>query len=158
MILYGTQLSLMGWYAFGSLEGLFSFRRAITLTWCHTFMSLNKGRQTVQKDQSYSIALLPWCCMNYGWILSISGALPSFRCLIADTISLWPKSPESLASALCGQHRLFTLPVVFLVNAFSASSNLPMMFSWASMVSAVMGHGVCLVARPVSLLTICHAQ
>ena len=31
MILYGMQRSMRDWNAFGSLEGLFGFRRAMTL-------------------------------------------------------------------------------------------------------------------------------
>ena len=95
--------------------------------------------------------------MNSGWMSSIPGALPGFRCLIADTISSWLKSPDRLASALGAHRRSFTSPVVFLVNALSATGNQPLLNSWAAMESEVMEHGFSLVAWPVSLLTVCHA-
>ena len=99
MILYGMQSSVMGWYAFGSSEDLFGFRRVMTLARRHTLGHLNEWRHTVQKDWSHSVALLPWCCMNSGWMLSILGVLPGLGCLIADAISLW------LTSALGAQRR-----------------------------------------------------
>ena len=100
MILYGTQRRAMGRYPFGSSTGLFGFRRAMTLARRHVFGSLSVWIQTEQNDRSHSVALLPWCRMNSGWMLSIPGALFGFRCLIADTISSFVKSPERLRSAL----------------------------------------------------------
>ena len=64
MILYGMQRSMMGRYACGLSEGLFDFRRATALAWCHTFGNLNEQRQAVQKYYSHFVALLPWYCMN----------------------------------------------------------------------------------------------
>ena len=85
MILYGTQRMAMVPYAFGSLECLFNFRMAMAQH--HTFRSMNKRRQTVWRDRSHSIALLPWSYVNYTWMFSIPGALHGFRCLIAYAIS-----------------------------------------------------------------------
>ena len=56
----------------------------MTLASHHTFRSLNELRQAMRKVGG--VALLPWCCMNSGWMLLIPGTLLGFRCLIADNI------------------------------------------------------------------------
>ena len=57
---------------------------------------------------------------------------------------------------LCAMRRLFTSPMVFLVNSLSALRNLPLLISCAAIESAVMGHGLGFVVWLVSLLIVCH--
>ena len=115
-------------------------------------------KQREQNDRSHSVALLPWCRMNSGWMLSIPAALFGFRCLIADFISSLMNSPERLVSTLGALRRSFTSPMVFLVNSLSVLKNLPLLISCAAMESAVMGHGFGFVVWPVSLLMVYHAH
>ena len=157
-ILYGTQSRAMGQYPFGSSSSLLGFGRAMTLARCHIFGRLDVRKQREQNDQSHSVALLPWCRMNSGRMLSIPAALFGFRCLIADFISSLVNSPERLASTLGALCRSFTLSMVFLVNSLSALRNLPLLISCTAMESAVMGHGFGFVVWPVSLLMVCHAR
>ena len=156
-ILYGTQSRAMGQYPFGSYSGLLGFKRAMTLVHHHIFGSLNMKKQREQNDRSHSVALLLWCRMNSGWMLSILAALVVFRCLIANFISPLVSSPERLASTLGTLRWSFTSLMVFLVNSLLALRNLPLLISCTAMESTVMGHGFGFVVWPVSLLMVCHA-
>ena len=157
-ILYSTQSRVIRRYPFGSSSGLLGFGRAMTLARRHIFGSLDVRKQREKNDRSHSVALLPWCRMNSGQMLSIPAALFGFRCLIADFISSLVNSPERLASTLGTLRMSFTSPMVFLVNSLSALRNLPLLISCTAMESAVMGHGFGFVVWPVSLLIVCHAH
>ena len=52
MILYSTQREVMGRYAFGLSEGLFSFRRAMILARHHTFEGLKQVETDYRKIEA----------------------------------------------------------------------------------------------------------
>ena len=128
------------------------------LAHCHIFGSFDVRSQTEQNRRSHSVALLPWCKMYSGPMLSIPAALFGFRCLIADLILLLVKSSHRLASALGALLRSFTSPEIFLVKALSMSGNLLLLISCTAMTFAVMGHGIGLEAWPVSYDGLPHSS
>ena len=117
-VLYGMQSRAMGRYPFGSYSSLLGFGRAMTLDRRHIFGSLDVRKQREQNDRIHSVALLPWCRMDSGWMLLIPAALFGFRCLIANFISSLVNSPERLASMLGALRRSFTdgLPCELLIG------------------------------------------